>query len=75
MSIFAAFQRSISFGTLSVASLPPAVVARARAELFAAAVRGELHAVVHDVLPLDDAADAHRRMDAGEVFGRIVLVP
>jgi hypothetical protein len=22
-----------------------------------------------------DAADAHRRMDAGEVFGRIVFVP
>ncbi|HEY1700441.1 MAG TPA: hypothetical protein VGG75_12090 [Trebonia sp.] len=41
----------------------------------AAAVCGDLHAVVHDVLPLDAAADAHRRLDAGEVFGRIVLVP
>jgi NADPH2:quinone reductase len=30
---------------------------------------------VHDIMPLDAAADAHRRMDAGEVFGRIVLVP
>jgi NADPH2:quinone reductase len=27
------------------------------------------------VLPLEQAALAHRRMDAGEVFGRIVLVP
>ena len=26
-------------------------------------------------MPLDAAADAHRRMDAGEVFGRIVLAP
>jgi D-arabinose 1-dehydrogenase-like Zn-dependent alcohol dehydrogenase len=26
-------------------------------------------------MPLDAAADAHRRMDAGEVSGRIVLAP
>jgi len=32
-----------------------------------------LQAVVHDVLPLDQAVDAHRRMQAGEVFGRTVL--
>jgi NADPH:quinone reductase-like Zn-dependent oxidoreductase len=75
LSILAAFQRSISFGTLSLATIPRADLARVRAEQFLAAARSELHAVVHDVLPLDGAADAHRRMDAGEVFGRIVLVP
>jgi NADPH:quinone reductase-like Zn-dependent oxidoreductase len=75
LSILAAFQRSISFGTLSLNTIPRADLARVRAEQFAAAARGELHAVVHDILPLDGAADAHRRMDAGEVFGRIVLVP
>jgi NADPH:quinone reductase len=31
--------------------------------------------VVHEVLPLDQAALAHRKMDDGEVFGRIVLTP
>jgi NADPH2:quinone reductase len=31
--------------------------------------------IVHDVLSLSDAADAHRQMDAGAVFGRIVLTP
>jgi NADPH2:quinone reductase len=75
LSILAAFQRSISFGTLSLNTIPRADLACVRAEQFAAAARGELHAVVHDILPLDGAADAHRRMDAGEVFGRIVLVP
>jgi NADPH:quinone reductase len=75
LSILAAFQQSISFGTLSLNTIPRADLARVRAEQFAAAARGELHAVVHDILPLDGAADAHRRMDAGEVFGRIVLVP
>jgi NADPH2:quinone reductase len=46
---------------------------RLRTDQFAAAARGDLRAVVHDVLPLAEAAEAHRRMDAGEVFGRIVL--
>jgi NADPH:quinone reductase-like Zn-dependent oxidoreductase len=41
--------------------------------LFAAAVRGELRAVVHEVLPLSQAVAAHQKMEAGEVFGRIVL--
>ena len=74
-AILAAFQRSISFGTLSLDTIPRAELARVRTEQFAAAVRGEIHPVVHDTMPLDAAADAHRRMDAGEVFGRIVLVP
>jgi NADPH:quinone reductase-like Zn-dependent oxidoreductase len=31
--------------------------------------------VVHALLPLDEAVLAHQKMDAGEVFGRIVLTP
>ncbi len=45
------------------------------AELFVAATRGELRGVVHEVLPLDQAVLAHQKMEAGEVFGRLVLVP
>ena len=74
-ALLAAYRRSISFGTLSLDTVPRAELARVRTEIFAATARGELHAVVHDVLPLNAAVDAHRRMDAGEVFGRIVLVP
>ena len=74
-AILGAFQRSISFSTLSLNTVPRPELARVRADQFAAAVRGEIHAVVHDIMPLDAAADAHRRMDAGEVFGRIVLAP
>ena len=40
-----------------------------------AASRGELHAVIHERLPLDQAVLAHQKMEAGEVFGRIVLTP
>ncbi|GAB4086023.1 zinc-binding dehydrogenase [Myceligenerans cantabricum] len=70
-----AFQQSRSFGTFSLDSIPEPATNTVRAEQFAAAARGELHVVVHDVLPLDQAAEAHRQMDAGTVFGRIVLVP
>ncbi|GAA4836563.1 zinc-binding dehydrogenase [Luteimicrobium xylanilyticum] len=69
------FQQSRSFATFSLDTVPTAARDTARADLFAAAARGELHAVVHDVVPLSAAAEAHRRMDDGSVFGRIVLVP
>ncbi|MFI2754177.1 zinc-binding dehydrogenase [Cellulomonas sp. P22] len=69
------FQRSLTVSTFSLDTVPQADLQHVRTELFAAASRGELHAVVHDVLDLAEAADAHRRMDAGEVLGRIVLTP
>lgn len=73
--LISAFQQSRSVATFSLDTVPTPDRDAARAEQFAAATRGELHAVVHDVLPLDQAADAHRQMDAGTVFGRVVLVP
>ena len=69
----ASFPRSRSFATFSLNTVRVAERNEIRADQFAAAARGELRAVVHDVRPLAEAADAHRRMDAGEVFGRIVL--
>jgi len=75
MEIFRAFQKSLSFATFSTDSVPAAERRAAIAGLFAAAVSGELHAVVHEQLPLEEAVLAHQKMDAGEVFGRIVLLP
>lgn len=74
-AIMGFFQRSVTVSTLSLATIDPREVAGVRADQFDAARRGVLRAVTHDVLPLAAAATAHRRMDAGEVFGRIVLVP
>ncbi|MFJ4185455.1 zinc-binding dehydrogenase [Kitasatospora sp. NPDC089509] len=74
-ALLSRFQRSLSVATFSLDTVPRADLARLRADQFEAAARGELSAVVHAVLPLEAAADAHRRMDAGEVFGRIVLTP
>ena len=77
MELFAAFQRSLSFATFSTNSVTDAERNALIAELLAdaGAGRGALRSVVHEVLPLEDAVLAHRLMDAGEVFGRIVLTP
>jgi NADPH:quinone reductase len=73
MAIFAAFQTSMSFATFSTNTVPDIERRNATSELFAAAARGELQSVVHELLSLNQAILAHRKMDAGEVFGRIVL--
>lgn len=75
MTMMAAFQRSLSFATFSADTVPELERRTVRSQQFEAAARGELQAVVHEVLPLDRAVAAHRKMDAGEVFGRIVLTP
>lgn len=75
MELVAAFQRSMSFATFSANTVPEADRRAVTAELFAAAGRGELQSVLHELLPLEQAVLAHRKLDAGEVFGRIVLAP
>jgi NADPH:quinone reductase-like Zn-dependent oxidoreductase len=75
MRLMRAFQRSRSFATFSLNTVPVPDRNRTRANHLAAAARGDLRPVVHDVLPLTEAAEAHRQMDAGRVFGRIVLTP
>ena len=75
MRLMETFQQSRSFSTFSLNTVPVTARAQVRAESFAAAARGQLAVVVDDVLPLAAAVEAHRRMDAGNVFGRIVLTP
>lgn len=36
---------------------------------------GRVHPLVHKVLPLEDAAAAHRMLESGEVMGKIILLP
>ena len=49
------------------------IVAAVRANVWPAVEAGEVTAVVDRVLPLADAAEAHRAMEAGEQIGKIVL--
>jgi NADPH:quinone reductase-like Zn-dependent oxidoreductase len=70
-----AFRRSLSFATFSSDTVPGPDRQAVRSSQFADAAHGDLRTVVHEVLPLDQAVSAHRAMDAGQVFGRIVLTP
>ena len=74
-TMMTAFQKSMSFATFSADTVTESDRRAVRTEQFAAAGRGELRMVVHELLPLEQAALAHQKMDAGEVFGRIVLTP
>ncbi|MFJ4099263.1 zinc-binding dehydrogenase [Amycolatopsis japonica] len=73
--LMASFRKSLSFAAFSADSIPEPDRRVASADQFAAAARGELRSVVHELLPLEKAVLAHRKMDDGEVFGRIVLTP
>jgi NADPH:quinone reductase-like Zn-dependent oxidoreductase len=75
MRLIDGFRKSLSFATFSADTVPGPGRQAVRTAQFAAAARGDLRTVVHGVLPLDRAAAAHRAMDEGGVFGRIVLVP
>ncbi|MFG2408507.1 zinc-binding dehydrogenase [Streptomyces brevispora] len=75
MRLMDAFRRSLSFATFSSDTVPVPDRQAVRSAQFADAAHGSLRTVVHEVLPLDQAVLAHRKMDAGEVFGRVVLAP
>ncbi|WP_405724393.1 zinc-dependent alcohol dehydrogenase family protein [Streptomyces sp. NBC_00028] len=75
MRLMNAFRRSLSFATFSSDTVPGPDRQAVRSSHFADAADGDLRTVVHAVLPLDQAVLAHREMDAGKVFGRIVLAP
>jgi len=75
MEMFTAFRKSMSFATFSADTVPEPGRRAFIAELFTAADRGEVHPVVHELMPLDQAEAAHHMMERGDVFGRIVLTP
>jgi len=53
--------------------LPPSAARAALEHCLAAAAHGTLRAHVDSVLPLDDVAEAHRRLAAREATGKILL--
>ena len=44
-------------------------------EVLAHVAAGRLSPVIDSVLPMSQVAEAHRRLEAREVFGKLVLVP
>jgi NADPH2:quinone reductase len=52
-----------------------AMVARFRERWLASLNQGDIAPVIDSIFPLERAGDAHRRMEAGKSFGKIILVP
>lgn len=42
-------------------------------DIFTLAVQGEVTAVIDRVYPLEEAVSAHKRLESGKVFGKVVL--
>ena len=52
-----------------------AIVAAVRANVWPMLEDGRVRPVVHARLPLDRAGDAHKMLESGAVFGKVLLVP
>ena len=52
-----------------------AITAAVRRYVWPLVESGRVRPVVHDRLPLEDVAQAHRALEAGEVFGKVLLLP
>ena len=50
-----------------------AIVADVRAKLWPLIAAGQVKPIVHEVLPIQRAADAHRMLESSESFGKLVL--
>ncbi|AKT43553.1 quinone oxidoreductase family protein [Chondromyces crocatus] len=73
--LLAGFQRSLTVSTLSLNSIDVAALATALHEIFDLVRTGRLKPVIEATLPLGEASTAHARLEAGQVFGKLVLVP
>jgi putative PIG3 family NAD(P)H quinone oxidoreductase len=73
----AMMRRRISLISTALRSRPAAqktaIVAAFAADVVPALAAGRMQAVVDRVLPLTEAAEAHRLIEAGEVVGKVVL--
>jgi NADPH2:quinone reductase len=73
MALMKRFHLSLSFATLSLNSLSSTALAARFTPLMDALGRGELSAVIDSSFALDAASDAHRRLESGQTFGKILL--
>ncbi len=77
LGLLMARRASVAATSLRPRSLPEkaAVVADVRRHAWPMLDDGRLRPVVHARLPLAEAAEAHRLMDSGDVFGKVLLLP
>ncbi|MFI5436338.1 zinc-binding alcohol dehydrogenase family protein [Rhodococcus baikonurensis] len=69
------FQQSLTFSSLSLDTLSQQTRIATYREIFASAEQGTLVPVIDEAFSLDDAASAHRLLESGSVFGKLILLP
>ncbi len=67
------FQKSLTMSIVSLNSIPAGRLVNAMEAIFGLAASGRLLPVVAKSYPLANAAEAHRYLEAGLAFGKIVL--
>lgn len=67
------FQKSLTISCLSLTSIAPAELIKTMERLFELAACGKLIPNIAAAYTLSEAAEAHRRLESGNVFGKIVL--
>ena len=75
MKLVEHFHRSPTLHAFSLSSVSIADVAREAGQLFQHVRAGRISPVVDSVMPLTEIVAAHRKLDAGQAFGKIVLRP
>lgn len=73
MSLLQIYSQSPSVSFLSLDSYPTHVLQEALTVAFTLVMQNKLKAVVQQTYALAEAAEAHRQLDLGEVFGKLVL--
>lgn len=75
MHLLKNFQKSVSISTFSLNSIDPRDLLDSLWKVFVDAASGLLNPIEAGVFPLADAAQAHRALESGSVFGKLVLKP
>lgn len=73
MPLVTSFQKSLTISGLSLNSMADSQLMTAMTDIFTLALQGKITAVIDTVYPLTEAVSAHKRLESGNVFGKIVL--
>lgn len=69
------FPKSPTYSLFSLDSVSPDEVVSTATEIFVQSARGELRPLIAEVLPLHEAVRAHKMLESGGSFGKVVLRP
>jgi NADPH:quinone reductase-like Zn-dependent oxidoreductase len=72
--LLTSFHKSPSLFALSLNSFRSDALKQLAANVFDSFRKGQLSAVLDSELPLSQAAEAHRRLETGQAFGKLLLV-